>query len=101
MNQTDMTIRTAIAGLLALGLAATTTSAFAAKGDMEKCSGIAKAGLNDCASAGNSCQGHTTKDNEKDAWISAPKGTCAKISGGSVVAKMDKDGMEKDGMKKM
>ena len=95
MNQTDMTIRTAIAGLLALGLATTTTSAFAAKGDMEKCAGIAKAGLNDCASSGNSCQGHTAKDNEKDAWINVPKGTCAKITGGTVVAKADKSDMKK------
>jgi uncharacterized membrane protein len=95
MNHTDLTIRAAVAGLLALGLAANAPSAFAAKGDMEKCAGIAKAGMNDCASAGNSCQGHTTKDNEKDAWVYVPKGTCAKIAGGTVAAKMEKDDMKK------
>ncbi|MEQ1915971.1 MAG: DUF2282 domain-containing protein [Gallionella sp.] len=98
MNKTDLTIRTAVAGLLALGLAANSTAAFAAKADMEKCAGIVKAGQNDCASAGNACAGHTTKDNEPSAWIAVPKGTCAKIAGGMLVAKMDDGKM--DAMKK-
>ena len=91
MNHKDLAIRSAIAGVLALGLAVGSQAAFAAKGDMEKCSGISKAGKNDCGSAGNSCAGTTKADREKDAWIAVPKGTCEKIAGGMVVAEMKKD----------
>jgi uncharacterized membrane protein len=83
----DTLIRSAFAGLVALGLAAGSGSALAAKGDMEKCAGIVKAGKNDCGSAGNACAGTAKKDGEKDAWILVPKGTCAKIVGGMDVSK--------------
>ena len=49
----------------------------------EKCFGIAKAGLNDCATASHSCAGTTTKDMDKASWIDVPAGTCMKIVGGS------------------
>lgn len=48
----------------------------------EKCYGIAKAGLNDCFFAGNSCAGTVTQDNNPGAWIYVPQGTCKKITGG-------------------
>lgn len=56
---------------------------------MEKCAGIVKAGQNDCKSTlGNfSCSGHSTKDNQKDAWILLPKGTCDRIANAVVVKK--------------
>jgi uncharacterized membrane protein len=91
MNHKDIAIRSAIAGILALGLTVGSQTVFAAKGDMEKCAGIAKAGKNDCGSAGNSCAGTAKTDREKDAWIAVPKGTCEKIAGGVVVADMKKD----------
>ncbi|MBA3904255.1 MAG: hypothetical protein C0522_11380 [Rhodocyclaceae bacterium] len=91
MNHKDLAIRSAIAGIVALGLTAGSQTAFAAKGDMEKCAGIAKAGKNDCGSAGNSCAGTAKTDREKDAWITVPKGTCEKIAGGMVVADAKKD----------
>lgn len=91
MNQKDIAIRSAIAGIVALGLTIGSQAAYAAKGDMEKCAGVAKAGKNDCGSAGNSCAGTTKTDREKDAWIAVPKGTCEKIAGGTVVADMKKD----------
>jgi uncharacterized membrane protein len=50
----------------------------------EKCYGIAKAGMNDCFFAGNTCAGTTTSDNEPGAWIYVPQGTCRKIVGGSL-----------------
>ncbi|MEJ0039255.1 MAG: DUF2282 domain-containing protein [Gammaproteobacteria bacterium] len=50
----------------------------------EKCYGIAKAGKNDCFSAGNSCAGTIERDNLPDAWLYVPKGTCLKITGGSL-----------------
>jgi len=50
---------------------------------MERCYGIAKAGMNDCAYATESCSGQSKVDGAKDAWIIVPKGTCNKIVGGS------------------
>lgn len=52
----------------------------------EKCYGIARAGFNDCFTAKNSCAGTTTRDNEPQAWIYVPKGTCSRIVGGSTAA---------------
>lgn len=51
----------------------------------EKCYGIAKGGMNDCAFASNACGGTATRDNDPAAWIYVPKGTCLKITGGSLV----------------
>jgi uncharacterized membrane protein len=56
----------------------------------EKCYGVAKAGLNDCFTANNSCAGTSKRDNQNDAWVYLPQGTCEKISGGSVAPKKDK-----------
>lgn len=84
MNQKDLAIRSAIAGVLALGLSIGSQAAFAAKGDMEKCSGIVKAGKNDCGSANNACAGTAKTDHDKEAWILVPKGTCEKIAGGMI-----------------
>ena len=52
----------------------------------EKCFGIAKAGKNDCQTATSSCAGTSRKDAQTDAWLSVPKGTCEKISGGSLIS---------------
>lgn len=85
MNRSDAIIRSAFASLLAMGVAAS-TNAVAAKGDTEKCAGVAKAGKNDCATATSSCAGTSKADRDKTAWIVVPKGTCEKIAGGTVVA---------------
>ena len=50
----------------------------------EKCAGVAKAGKNDCQTAASSCAGTSKKDQQADAWVYVPEGTCAKIVGGSV-----------------
>ena len=73
----------AIGGLLALGLAGT-ASAADKKMDMEKCYGVAKAGMNDCGSkkAGHSCAGQATKNSDANDFVALPKGTCNKIAGG-------------------
>lgn len=49
----------------------------------EKCYGIAKAGMNDCASGTSACAGQSKVDGAKDAWLGVPTGTCNKIAGGS------------------
>jgi uncharacterized membrane protein len=50
----------------------------------EKCYGVARAGLNDCFFASNSCAGTSAQDNDPKAWIYVPQGTCRKISGGTL-----------------
>jgi uncharacterized membrane protein len=50
----------------------------------EKCYGVARAALNDCFFASNSCAGTSTQDNDPKAWIYVPQGTCKKISGGTL-----------------
>ncbi|MDD4929364.1 MAG: DUF2282 domain-containing protein [Gallionella sp.] len=73
----------AIGGLLALGLAG---AASAADQKMEKCYGIAKAGMNDCGSkkAGHSCAGQASKNSDANDFVALPKGTCNKIANGSL-----------------
>lgn len=73
-----------IASAAAVALSLASTQAVAAKKDMEKCYGVAKAGKNDCASSGNnSCAGTSTRDGDPNAWIFVPAGTCDKLVGGS------------------
>lgn len=73
----------AIGGLLALGLAGN-ASAADKKMEMEKCYGVAKAGMNDCGgkNAGHSCAGQATKNNDTHDFVALPKGTCNKIASG-------------------
>lgn len=75
------------AALMALGMAAAsgTLSAGEEKMEMEKCSGIVKAGMNDCGANGHACAGQAKVDNDPNEWIKVPKGTCEKITGGTVV----------------
>lgn len=84
MKTSDRIIRSAVLSVLALGVAATGGQAFAAKGENEKCAGIVKAGKNDCGTSYSSCAGTSKVDNDKEAWIYLPKGTCEKIAGASV-----------------
>jgi len=76
----------AIGGLLALGLAGTASAADSK--NMEKCYGIAKAGMNDCGSkkAGHSCAGQASKNSDSYDFVAVPKGTCEKIANGSLDA---------------
>ncbi|HKZ08542.1 MAG TPA: DUF2282 domain-containing protein [Methylomirabilota bacterium] len=59
----------------------------APKFESEKCYGVAKAGKNDCQTANTSCAGTSRKDNQGDAWIYMPKGSCDRIVGGSLQPK--------------
>ncbi|HEY7748387.1 MAG TPA: DUF2282 domain-containing protein [Aestuariivirgaceae bacterium] len=53
----------------------------------EKCYGVSKAGTNDCQTNTHSCAGTATADNQGDAWIYVPAGTCTKLTGGSTEPK--------------
>lgn len=84
--QTNKTLMAA--AVIALGLAAVSSVSFAGedkKMDTEKCSGIVKAGMNDCATSAHACAGQAKMDNTAGEWIKLPKGTCEKISGGTVL----------------
>ena len=78
------TIQAAVAGLLALGLAAASAAPMgpvAPDASKDKCFGIAKAGQNDCASGKHACAGQSTVDNDPLSWKYVAKGTCEKIGG--------------------
>jgi len=78
----------AIGSLLTLGAATVATPVFAAdKPDMEKCYGVAKAGKNDCAGPAHACAGQSKTNAGGKEWISVPKGTCERLSGGSLTTK--------------
>ena len=81
MTSKQALITTAVSSLLAVG--ALTVSAQDAP-DMEKCYGIVKAGANDCAGPGHTCQGQASTDADPNEYILLPAGTCDRISGGEV-----------------
>jgi uncharacterized membrane protein len=86
MKKTSATV-TAISSLLTLG-AALATPAFAAdKADMEKCYGVVKAGKNDCAGPAHACAGQAKTDSGGKEFVAVPKGTCARLTGGSLAPK--------------
>ncbi len=87
MKKTSATI-TAISSLLSLSIGAFAAPAFAAdKADMEKCYGVVKAGKNDCAGAAHACAGQSKVDAGGKDFVELPKGTCARLAGGSLTAK--------------
>ena len=81
-------VKSAFTAFLALAAASTVVAAEKSKQpkNMEKCYGIVKAGMNDCATAKQSCAGSATKDKQPDAYVFVPKGLCDKIVGGSLQA---------------
>ena len=74
-------LTSAVTAMLALGITATTSTAYAS--DEEKCWGVAKAGQNACNSnkSKHSCAGHSKIDNDPNDFIPLPKGSCEKIGG--------------------
>jgi uncharacterized membrane protein len=82
MTKTQLILKSAFATLIVAGMAS--NPAMAAKPGMEKCSGIAKAGKNDCGTSKHSCAGQASKDGDKEEWVYVPTGTCEKIVGATV-----------------
>jgi uncharacterized membrane protein len=87
MQTTQTLVGGALAGLVLLGMSTAATTALAAKGDTEKCAGIAKAGANDCGTSKSACAGTAKVDRDPEAWVLVPKGTCSKIAGGTITDK--------------
>lgn len=90
MSSYSTLVSSTIAAIIALG--ASHPSLATTSDEQEKCYGIVKAGSNDCRTATASCAGSSTKDNQSDAFILLPKGTCEKVVGGSTKGG-DKNGL--------
>ena len=87
MKKTSAAV-SAISSLLTLGAAALTGPSFAAdKAEMEKCYGVVKAGKNDCAGPAHACAGQSKADAGGKEFVTLPKGTCARLAGGSLTPK--------------
>ena len=92
MKATNPVLKTTLAGVMAVGASMMAASATAGVPDSpkqwEKCAGIVKQGMNDCGSLDgkHGCAGQAKMDNDKNEWIYVPKGTCTKITGGTVAA---------------
>jgi uncharacterized membrane protein len=78
---------TKIALLLAMAVGTVATTNHAQAADSEKCYGVAKAGKNDCATPVSSCAGTSKMDGNPQAFVLLPKGTCEKLTGGTVTPK--------------
>jgi len=98
MNNTHRVLSAAIGSLLVMGLTSMNANAADNKVEMEKCFGIAKAGMNDCSSnkAAHACAGQATKNNDPMDFVAVPKGTCNKIAGGMSEASMGGGMMKKE-----
>lgn len=85
----DTLIKAAITGALAValgsGIAVATEGEGEEKAETERCAGIVKTGMNDCATSQHACAGQAKEDYDPEEWITLPKGTCDKIVGGTVL----------------
>ena len=86
MKTSDALIVGAVASVLALvtGAAQAQAKPNVHCAELERCYGVSKAGKNDCATATSACAGTAKQDDQKDAWVYLPKGTCEKLSDASV-----------------
>jgi len=76
--------KTAIIGMVTMGVMAASSEVLAGKPGFEKCQGIAKAGMNDCGTSKHSCAGQAAKDGDAEEWVYVPEGTCSKIVNGKI-----------------
>ncbi len=82
MKNTTKTVHSALAGVIALGMAGMSADALAGRPGHEKCAGIVKANMNDCGTSQHNCAGQAATDGDPEEWIYVPEGTCKKIVGG-------------------
>jgi len=89
MTRSQMFVASALAAALSMPLLAGAQGGPAPKPkfEAEKCYGVAKAGKNDCQTANSSCAGTSKRDNQGDAWIYMPAGSCDKLVGASTQPK--------------
>lgn len=93
MQNINKIIKSTMASVLAVTTVSTltaTNNVMAATQKIEKCYGITKAGMNDCATSTAACAGSAKQDKQTDAFIFLPKGVCEKIVGGNLKSIPDK-----------
>lgn len=87
MSKENPYIKTLVSAILAAGLVSGASTCIAAEGSekpaAEKCYGIAKKGMNDCAGNDHPCQGQSPKDGDPGEFLYVLEGTCQKIVGGT------------------
>lgn len=98
MKSSNLVIKSALAGVISIGLLGLGASAYAggmmgnpvaktkkmmAEG-MQPCFGVNAAYKNDCQSPGHSCAGQDAKARDPMAFVLVPAGLCQKIAGGEV-----------------
>ena len=83
MKTSQLLIASAVAAALAMPYTVGAQPAPKPKFEAEKCYGVVKAGKNDCQTANSSCAGTSKRDNQGDAWIYMPAGSCEKLVGAS------------------
>lgn len=81
MKKTTALNSIAATSILAAAVLLTSNAAMAGKPGMEKCLGVAKAGMNDCGANGHTCAGHAKTDADANEWVYVPEGSCEKIVG--------------------
>lgn len=86
MKQTPDKFGLAVASMLAASAMLASGVAMAVPDNpknWEKCSGVAKKGMNDCGSLDgkHGCASQASADNLPNEWVYTPEGTCAKIGG--------------------
>jgi uncharacterized membrane protein len=87
VKTSQLLIAAAVAAALATPIASQAGPAPKPRFEAEKCYGIVKAGKNDCQTANSSCAGTSKRDNQNDAWIYVPAGSCDKVVGGATQPK--------------
>lgn len=81
-------IKPLVLAILSASVAAASSTNVAAEKsntpESEKCYGIAKKGMNDCAGHDHTCQGLSKVDRDTGEYLFVLKGTCKKIVGGKL-----------------
>jgi len=98
MNREQM-IRSAVAGVLAAGVAISTSALAQDMKGMEKCWGVAKAGQNDCGSnkTSHACSGQSKKDYDPNDFKAVKAGTCVEMGGSLTMGQPGRLAKEKKG----
>lgn len=86
MSTKKTVVNATISSLLALGALSVAGQAMAQDAETENCYGVVKAGKNDCAGPGHTCQGQASADGQPDEFITVPAGTCERLVGGSTTS---------------
>ena len=93
----ELMARSAVAGLMSLGLLAAGSALAQDNKDMEKCWGISKAGQNDCGSnkTAHSCAGQSKMNYDPNDFKAVKTGTCVQMGGSLTQGEKGKMAMEK------